>query len=78
MRGVSPSLLTQLGFIPGALSKSLTHPSCPCSAAAPSANNTVMFAAKYNKNTALALKIVALNSFVSILTLPIMIALSQI
>lgn len=51
---------------------------CMISAAAPSANNTVMFAAKYDKDTALASKIVALNSFVSIITLPIMIALSQI
>lgn len=51
---------------------------CMISAAAPSANNTVMFAAKYGKDTALASKIVALNSFVSIITLPIMIALSQI
>jgi predicted permease len=59
------------------LNQALTT-ACMLSAAAPSANNTVMFAAKYNKNTALASKIVALNSFVSILTLPIMIALSQI
>ncbi len=51
---------------------------CMISTAAPSANNTVMFAAKYDKDTALASKIVALNSFVSIITLPIMIALSQI
>lgn len=51
---------------------------CMISAAAPSANNTVMFSAKYDKDTALASKIVALNSFVSIITLPIMIALSQI
>ncbi len=51
---------------------------CMISASAPSANNTVMFAAKYNKDTALASKIVALNSFVSIVTMPLMIALSQI
>lgn len=51
---------------------------CMISAAAPSANNTVMFSAKYGKDTALASKIVALNSFVSIITLPLMIALSQI
>lgn len=50
---------------------------CMISASAPSANNTVMFSAKYGKDTALASKIVALNSFVSILTIPIMIALSQ-
>ena len=50
---------------------------CMISASAPSANNTVMFAAKYDKDTAVASKIVALNSFVSILTMPVMIALAQ-
>lgn len=50
---------------------------CMISASAPCANNTVMFAAKYGKDTAQASKIVALNSFVSIITMPIMIALSQ-
>lgn len=51
---------------------------CMISAAAPSANNTVMFAAKYGKDTGLASKIVALCSFVSVITLPIMIAASQL
>lgn len=51
---------------------------CMISASAPCANNTVMFAAKYGKDTALASKIVALNSFVSIITIPVMIALAQI
>lgn len=51
---------------------------CMISASAPCANNTVMFAAKYGKDTGLASKIVALNSFVSIITLPVMIAISQI
>ncbi len=51
---------------------------CMISAAAPSANNTVMFSAKYNKDTGLASKIVAFNSFVSIITLPIMIAIAQL
>ena len=59
------------------LNETLTT-ACMISAAAPSANNTVMFSAKYGTDTALASKIVALNSFVSIITLPIMIALSQI
>ena len=59
------------------LNETLTT-ACMISAAAPSANNTVMFSAKYGKDTALASKIVALNSFVSIITLPVMIALSQI
>ena len=51
---------------------------CMISAAAPSANNTVMFSAKYGKDTGLASKVVALNSFMSVITLPIMIAISQI
>lgn len=59
------------------LNETLTT-ACMISAAAPSANNTVMFSAKYGKDTALVSKIVALNSFVSIITLPVMIALSQI
>ena len=51
---------------------------CIISASAPSAANTVMFSAKYGKDTALASKIVALVSFVSIVTLPMMIAISKI
>lgn len=51
---------------------------CMISAAAPSANNTVMFSAKYGKDTGLASKIVAFSSFVSIVTLPVMIAVSQL
>lgn len=51
---------------------------CMISSAAPSANNTVMFAAKYNKDTGTASKVVAFTSFVSIITLPIMIAISQL
>lgn len=50
---------------------------CMISAAAPSANNTVMFSAKYGKDTGLASKIIAMNSFVSVLTLPVMIAVAQ-
>lgn len=51
---------------------------CMISSAAPSAANTVMFSAKYNKDTGLASKIVAFNSFVSIITLPVMIAIAQL
>lgn len=47
------------------------------SAGAPPANNTVMFAAKYDRNTGLASQTVAVVSFISIITLPIMIALAQ-
>lgn len=57
------------------LSQTLTT-ACMISAAAPCANNTVMFSAKYGKDTGLASQIVALNSFVSIITLPVMIAIS--
>lgn len=47
-------------------------------ASAPSANNTVMFAAKYDRDTGLASQTVAAISFISIITMPIMIALAQI
>lgn len=47
-------------------------------AAAPSANNTVMFSAKYGKDAGIASKTVAFVSFASIITMPLMIALSQI
>lgn len=46
-------------------------------ASAPSANNTVMFSSKFNKDTGLASQTVALVSFISIITMPVMIALSQ-
>ncbi|HBL41382.1 MAG TPA: hypothetical protein DDY98_07405 [Ruminococcaceae bacterium] len=45
--------------------------------AAPSANNTVVFAGKYDLDTGTASKTVGLVSFLSILTMPIMIALAQ-
>ena len=50
---------------------------CIIQASAPSASNTVMFAAKYGKDTGTASKVVAFVSFVSILTMPVMIALAQ-
>ncbi len=50
---------------------------CVISASVPSANNTVMFSAKYGKDTGLASKVVAFCSIVSVFTMPIMIALSQ-
>lgn len=46
-------------------------------ASVPSANNTFMFASKYERNASLASKIVALVSFLSILTMPVMIAITQ-
>lgn len=47
------------------------------SASAPSANNTVMFAAKYGRDARVASNLVAAVSFISIITMPIMIAISQ-
>lgn len=61
------------GLMSGAL---LT--SCIIQASAPSANNTVMFAAKYDRDTGIASKTVAFISFASVITMPLMIALSQL
>lgn len=52
-------------------------PAMILSSSAPSANNTVMFAAKYNKDAPCASKVVAVVSFISIVTMPVMIALGQ-
>jgi len=50
---------------------------CSIVASTPSANNTVMFAAKYGKDTGAASKAVAFVSFASIFTIPFMIALAM-
>jgi predicted permease len=47
------------------------------SASAPSANNTVIYTAKFNNDTSLAAQTVATISFISIITMPLMIAFSQ-
>ena len=47
------------------------------SASAPSANNTVLFAAKYDKDTGLAAQTVSAVSLLSIVTMPTMIALAM-
>lgn len=47
-------------------------------AAVPSGNNTFMFASKYDKDYELASQTVALVSFISILTMPTIIAVAQI
>lgn len=47
-------------------------------ASVPSANNTFMFASKYGRDAAVASKTVALVSFISIITMPVMIALTQL
>ncbi|MGN0635189.1 MAG: AEC family transporter [Acutalibacteraceae bacterium] len=46
-------------------------------ASAPSANNTVMFAAKYDKDTGLAAQTVSAVSLISVVTMPAMIALAM-
>ena len=46
-------------------------------ASVPSANNTFMFATKYNKDAFAASKTVALVSFLSIITMPVIIAIAQ-
>ncbi len=51
---------------------------CVLSASAPTASNTVMFSAKYNRDTALASKVTAFISVLSILTMPVMIAIAQL
>ena len=48
------------------------------SASAPTANNTVMFAAKYGKDTGLASQTVAIVSFISIITMPIFIGIASV
>lgn len=45
---------------------------------APPANNTVMFSAKYDRDTGLASQTVASVSLISIFTMPVIIALSQV
>lgn len=50
---------------------------CTLSASAPTANNTVMFAAKFNKDTAMASSVTAFISLISVLTMPLMVAIAQ-
>ena len=69
--------LIVLGFCKLMKFNELLTTACIISASAPSAANTVMFSAKYDKDTALASKVVALVSFASIITLPMMIAISK-
>lgn len=46
-------------------------------ASAPPATNTAIFAAKYDRDTGLASQVVSVVSLISIITMPVMIALSQ-
>ncbi len=63
-------LAVKLCGIDGALGKTLV-----IAASTPSANNTIMFSAKYDRDTGLASQTVAALSFISIITMPVMIAL---
>ena len=67
------AVLKITGLVSGAL-----FTACIIQASAPSANNTVMFSAKYGRDTGVASKTVAFISFVSVLTMPVMIALTQL
>lgn len=51
---------------------------CIISASVPSANNTAMFAAKYGKDTGVASQVVSFDSAISVITIPVMIALSKL
>jgi predicted permease len=64
--------LYKLMGLSGTLLTALTISSC-----APSANNTIMFSAKYEKDTRLAAQVVATVSFISIITMPLIIAFVQ-
>lgn len=50
---------------------------CVLSASSPTANNTVMFSAKFGRDTALASKVTSFVSIVSVVTMPVMIAIAQ-
>ena len=67
------AVLKATGLVSGAL-----FTACIIQASAPSANNTVMFAAKYDRDTGIAAKTVSFVSFASVLTMPVMIALAQL
>ena len=67
------AVLKTTGLVSGVL-----FTACIIQASAPCANNTVMFAAKYDRDTGVAAKTVSFVSFASVLTMPVMIALTQI
>lgn len=71
---IVPVALILLFFAVGVRGDTLVVASVFCSV--PTASNTVMFAAKYGKDTALASQVVGFSSFLSILTLPACVALA--
>lgn len=58
--------------VPSVVAVSLMVGACP-----PSANNTVLFAANYNKDVGLASTTVASSTFISVLTMPVILAFVQ-
>ena len=52
--------------------------SCVLPACAPTAVNTMVLASKYNANTNIALKLVTLSTALSVVTMPLILALTQI
>lgn len=58
--------------VPAVVAVSLMVSACP-----PSANNTVLFAANFNKDTGLASTTVASSTFLSVLTMPVVLACVQ-
>ena len=66
------SVIFRFAGVTGVLLTALT-----ISSSTPSANNTVLFAAKFGKDPSIASKVVAFVSFTSILTMPVWIALSM-
>jgi len=47
-------------------------------AAAPVAANTTMFASKYNQDTELSVNMVSLSTVISVVTIPVIVALTQL
>ncbi len=73
---VMPLIMLGIFKVAGISGAMLT--ACIISASVPSANNTAMFAAKYGKDTGIASQVVSFDSALSVLTIPIMIALSKL
>lgn len=73
---VLPAIMLGLYKLLGISGTLLT--ACIISASVPSANNTVMFSAKYGKDTGVASQVVAFNSALSVITIPLMVALSKL
>ncbi len=73
---VMPSIMLVIFKVVGITGTMIT--ACIISASVPSANNTAMFAAKYGKDTGVASQVVSFDSALSVLTIPVMIALSKL